>query len=101
MFSVLFATVLFGQTNSASKYYYAEVTLHIGGFNKHKSTSISFGTDYSIPVEKKTEISEKVNTLKEGVDIKNYLNEMGWEYVDIVSMVFNDMVVVYTFRKSR
>lgn len=95
------SVVCYGQTNTPGKYAYAEVTLHIGAFNKHKTTAISFGTDYPAQVEKKEEITGKIISFKEGVDIKNYMNDMGWEYVDQQNLLFNDMIVVYTFRKPK
>ena len=52
------------QANASGKYYYSEVQVNIGGFNKYKSISISFGTDYPVEVEKKDEIISKVSKLK-------------------------------------
>ena len=101
IFTVLNFSDSFAQTNANTKFAYAEVTVHIGAFNKFKSTSISFGTDYPVQVEKKEEITAKVNTFNNGADIKNYMNDQGWEYVDQQNMLFNDMVVIYTFRKAK
>lgn len=99
--TIFISVMTFAQAPLSGKYNYAEVTIRLGGFNKHKGTSINFGTDYSFPVEKKEEIVTKVNSFKEAVDIKNYLSEKGWEYVDVHSMLFAEMVVVYIFRKTK
>ena len=98
--TIMMSSVTFGQGGNP-KYAYAEVTLHIGGFNKFKSIAISFGVDYPSQAEKKEEITGKIMSFKESVDIKNYMNDMGWEYVDQQNMLFADMVVVYTFRKVK
>lgn len=100
--SMLFlSSSAFGQTGAPKSYTYAEVTIHIGGYNKYKSTEISFGTDYPVTVDKKEEISAKVLNLKNGPDVKNYMGDQGWEFIDQQSMLFNDMLVIYTFRKPK
>lgn len=78
--SICMISKTFGQSELTDKYYYAEVLL-----SEQPSTGITiipnFGKDYPSLDEKKEEIIIKVKEFTNGVDIMNYMSDLGWEYV--------------------
>lgn len=99
---------IFAQSSSTDKYIYAEALL-VSSSDGIKS-SISFGQDGMIQIEKKDEILKKITEFKDGVDIMNYMSNLDWEYVDkqIQFQIINDGRTItttiywfYTFRKKR
>lgn len=106
--TVLIPSNIFGQSNSTDKYIYSEALL-VSSSNGIQS-SISFGQDGIIQVEKKDEIIKKIKEFKDGVDIMNYLSNLDWEYVDkqvqfqIINNGRNITTTIYwfyTFRKKK
>lgn len=98
----------FGQTESTIKYYYAQV--FITETSQGKNARINFGEDYPIIVDQKDEITKKVSSFKNVIDIMNYLSDQDWEYVenDFEIRVMNDNVresssvfSYYTFKKVK
>ena len=85
--------------NTEKKYQYVVVTIEAVQSGKWKETTVDFGTDYLIDVDKKDEIIKKLKTFHDGVDVLNYLGSMGWEYIDR-QILFSNTFYVYTFRKS-
>jgi len=95
----------FGQTESTDKYYYVEVIL--SEQLKGVYTITSFGVDFPTIDEKKDEMIKKLEVLKNGVDILNYMSDLDWVYVDKqVQYIFgqNQTSITksfYTFRKIK
>lgn len=98
----------FGQEEKTREYCYAQV--FITETSQGKSVIMNFGEEYPIQVEQKDEISKKVSSYKNIVDIMNYLSDQGWEFVehDFEIRVMSDNVrssshvfSYYTFRKAK
>ncbi|OFY51336.1 MAG: hypothetical protein A2W85_03680 [Bacteroidetes bacterium GWF2_41_31] len=107
--TVLICSSTFGQSQTQNKFYYAEAVM--ASTSDGIGCNIDFGKDYVIPVEKKDEIIKKIREFKNGVDIVNYLSDLGWEYVDkqvvfeVVPRINYQAVQsrywIYTFRKLK
>lgn len=62
-----------------------------------KETSFNIGTDYPVTIENKDEMKKKVSTYKDGMDVTNYLADLGWEYLDkqIIIVSFWYILCIY------
>jgi hypothetical protein len=98
----------FGQSNVPPKYIYAEAW--VNQTPSGLTCSIDFGNENITPIDKKDEIIKKVAAYKNPTDIMNYMNDLGWEYLDKIVILHTkeengrintSLYWILTFRKLK